>query len=156
MRALWIVLLMTLLWETGCTPKTKGLKHSTSEKGFLQVLVNGKDITNAPIELKCLEIEYDKKNIVSINLFATTITIIVFSDGEAHKVITYDIMGKKIAECLVVDNRPHTGTVLNLTFGARGLKNSTLITYKNGSVVTVTPYKETEIENLLRQAEKLE
>ena len=155
MRALLIVFLVILLGETGCTTEAKGLEQSDMEKVFPQVLANGKDITDAPMKLNCLEIKCGKKSVVSISFIATTTTLVVYLDGEAHKVITYDITGEKIAECSVVGNLPHTGTIWNLTFGAGGLKNSTLLTYKNGSVVAITPYKETEIENLFKQVQKL-
>ena len=72
-----------------------------------------------------------------------------FLKGKPRKVISYDIFGNKVAECTEKDGKPD-GTVWSIEFGASGVKQSKIITYENGKVISEIPYRDDEFDKLVQ------
>ena len=152
MRMLFFILLLLLLLGCDCPNTRLASPHKRIHSGNeLIIHANGSDIMNAPQKLQTIEVTHNGKASLSISYFATNTTIVIFENGNAQKIVTYDIRGKKIAECLIKDDRPYSGTIYHLVLGLRGVKESVLLTYQNGEMIEENEYNIIEVNNLQNQ-----
>lgn len=151
-------LLVAFLSLCGCTSAPSGMSfQDVSCDDYLNknlcVKMNHREGGTSFLNTGEIEIFQDSKLVLLIQQSVARTDVIYFADGKAVKFISYDIWGKEVAKCIVTNDIP-SGTVWHISLGVNGLKRSSIITYKNGDLISEEPYKENEIVELLEQLGK--
>ena len=102
-----------------------------------------------------IEIREHGKLVVSISQSLLVTTIVYCSDSGPERSVFYDIWGKRVAECTIRNQKPFSGTVWHLSWGPRGLKQSVIVTYREGNPISTEPYAEEEVSALFKQLGEL-
>lgn len=123
--------------------------HCNGKNNDMQIKMNGTDWENSQQYFNNIMIEKNGEPVLLIQHSTFSTDIISFFDGQVKKIQQYNIYGKKIAECSVKNGQPDSGTIWALTLGLKGVKQSLMITYKDGRIISETPYKEDLISKLL-------
>lgn len=102
-----------------------------------------------------IEVVEHGKPVMSIEQSLLVTAFVYFSDSGPERSVFYDIWGKQVAECTIRNGKPFSGTVWHLSWGLNGLKQSCIVTYREGNLISVEPYAEEEVAALLKQLGKL-
>ena len=61
---------------------------------------------------------------------------ITLKNGERDKVVFYDFWGRKVAECILKNGLPYNGNIWVVYWGITHLKESSIVGYEEGKVVS--------------------
>jgi len=102
-----------------------------------------------------IEVVEHGKLVMSIEQSLLVTAFVYFSDSRPERIVFYDIWGKQVAECTIRNGKPFSGTVWHLSWGLNGLKQSCIVTYQEGNLISTEPYAEEEVSALLKQLGEL-
>ena len=148
------ILLVVLLVTTICVLVITDQYCRVGNGGQRIKIIDGKE-KNPFCSIREIEIWEHGKLVMSIGQSLLATTFVYFSDSGSERCVFYDTWGKQVAECTIRNGKPFSGTVWHLSWGPRGLKQSGIVTYREGNLISDEPYAEEEVSALLKQLGEL-
>jgi len=108
---------------------------------------NINNIEHGCLTLDCFSEKGEK--VVTYKKFFYWIAVLEYKEGEIAKITYFDLWGNLLSECSIDDGKAN-GTIYSVGFGLHGLKDSTIISFKNGEEVSTENIYENEIQEIFK------